>query len=618
MPVVVRRGRPVPHHEVLRHEDQQVHARPRHLARDARQGRGEELPQRRAEPERVPAQAAVARRRSSRRRCSTTRSRSTCSAAPTRARPRSCCAGPSTRTATPTRRSTCGPRPCAPGGSARSRCTARGSRSRRRSGRPSTRRVPRTRWPGIGPEDVDVIQLQDTDAGAEVIHLAENGFCADGEQEALVADGALEIDGRAAGEHRRRAHRQRRADRRVGPAPGARGRAAAARPGGRPPGARATRRSATPSSTARPAPPASRSSRSEPRADDGHPRHAGAGRAPPLRAAARPRARARDGRPPRRRARAEAPGRRGARRGLARAARRRRATGAARGRRRGRDRRRRARRRGRRRRVRRARCSPAISLAAPASDAATARGRVLAATLRDAAVVAGDRRRDADVRGRRRRRRRRRRYVLVPEGAGYRLGAACRVDAGAPTAPTSPDRCVAIPPGAPVRPSTTNGASLTDDDLAAWTALGLALTSADLVGVMRGVLDVTVAYAAERRQYGVPVGSFQAVQHLLAEAHCLMEGSLSVALHASWAVDNLAPDDALRRRPRRQGVLRPRRAHRVRDRGAGARRHRQHVGVHRARVPAARAAVVAVVRRRRRAAPRARSDERLGVTDGLS
>jgi acetyl-CoA C-acetyltransferase len=48
---------------------------------------------------------------------------------------------------------------------------------------------------GIGPEDVDVIQLQDTDAGAEVIHLAENGFCADGEQEALVADGALEIDG---------------------------------------------------------------------------------------------------------------------------------------------------------------------------------------------------------------------------------------------------------------------------------------------------------------------------------------------------------------------------------------------------------------------------------------
>ncbi|HEY3834366.1 MAG TPA: thiolase family protein [Acidimicrobiia bacterium] len=48
---------------------------------------------------------------------------------------------------------------------------------------------------GIGPDDVDVIQLQDTDAGAEVIHLAENGFCADGDQEQLVAGGALEIGG---------------------------------------------------------------------------------------------------------------------------------------------------------------------------------------------------------------------------------------------------------------------------------------------------------------------------------------------------------------------------------------------------------------------------------------
>ena len=48
---------------------------------------------------------------------------------------------------------------------------------------------------GLGPDDVDVIQLQDTDAGAEVYHLAENGFCADGDQEQLIADGATEIDG---------------------------------------------------------------------------------------------------------------------------------------------------------------------------------------------------------------------------------------------------------------------------------------------------------------------------------------------------------------------------------------------------------------------------------------
>src|SRR5581483_2864938 len=48
---------------------------------------------------------------------------------------------------------------------------------------------------GIGPSDVDVIQLQDTDAGAEIIHMAETGFCADGDQEKLIADGATEITG---------------------------------------------------------------------------------------------------------------------------------------------------------------------------------------------------------------------------------------------------------------------------------------------------------------------------------------------------------------------------------------------------------------------------------------
>lgn len=49
---------------------------------------------------------------------------------------------------------------------------------------------------GIGPEDVDVVQLQDTDAGAEIIHMAENGFCADGDQEKLLAEGATEINGK--------------------------------------------------------------------------------------------------------------------------------------------------------------------------------------------------------------------------------------------------------------------------------------------------------------------------------------------------------------------------------------------------------------------------------------
>jgi acetyl-CoA acetyltransferase len=49
---------------------------------------------------------------------------------------------------------------------------------------------------GIGPADVDVAQLQDTESGAELMHMAETGLCEDGEQEALIESGATEIDGR--------------------------------------------------------------------------------------------------------------------------------------------------------------------------------------------------------------------------------------------------------------------------------------------------------------------------------------------------------------------------------------------------------------------------------------
>ena len=51
------------------------------------------------------------------------------------------------------------------------------------------------RLAGIGPDDIDVAQLQDTEAGAEIMHMAENGFCRDGEQEQWLAEGRTEIGG---------------------------------------------------------------------------------------------------------------------------------------------------------------------------------------------------------------------------------------------------------------------------------------------------------------------------------------------------------------------------------------------------------------------------------------
>jgi acetyl-CoA acetyltransferase len=48
----------------------------------------------------------------------------------------------------------------------------------------------------LGPADIDVIQIQDTESGAEIMHMAENGFCAHGEQEKLIHDGATRLGGR--------------------------------------------------------------------------------------------------------------------------------------------------------------------------------------------------------------------------------------------------------------------------------------------------------------------------------------------------------------------------------------------------------------------------------------
>lgn len=49
---------------------------------------------------------------------------------------------------------------------------------------------------GIEPSDIDVAQLQDTESGAEIMHMAETGLCAHSEQEKLLADGETRIGGR--------------------------------------------------------------------------------------------------------------------------------------------------------------------------------------------------------------------------------------------------------------------------------------------------------------------------------------------------------------------------------------------------------------------------------------
>ena len=133
--------------------------------------------------------------------------------------------------------------------------------------------------------------------------------------------------------------------------------------------------------------------------------------------------------------------------------------------------------------------------------------------------------------------------LLVPDGEGHRLA-----QVGLHGAPTGVDLTrpsVIVEPSSPAALVEAGDRPLTADDLTRWTALALALTCADLVGAMRGAVELSSSYAAERRQYGAAIGSFQAVQHMLADAFVAMEGSRSVTLHAAWAVDALPVGEAL-------------------------------------------------------------------------
>jgi Acyl-CoA dehydrogenase, C-terminal domain len=132
--------------------------------------------------------------------------------------------------------------------------------------------------------------------------------------------------------------------------------------------------------------------------------------------------------------------------------------------------------------------------------------------------------------------------ALAPAGPGAVL-------VSVPVEVSTPPVDLTRPSGLPVAgqgPRPVPGARpLTRADLDRWTALGLAVTCAELVGTMRGAVRLARDYALVRQQYGKLIGSFQAVQHLLADAHVATEGSRSIALHAAWAVDALPPDEAL-------------------------------------------------------------------------
>jgi len=73
-----------------------------------------------------------------------------------------------------------------------------------------------------------------------------------------------------------------------------------------------------------------------------------------------------------------------------------------------------------------------------------------------------------------------------------------------------------------------------------------ALVCAEAVGALKDANDATLEYLKTRQQFGVPIGSFQALQHRIVDIHIAAEQALSVSLLACTAVDEEA--DATRRK----------------------------------------------------------------------
>jgi alkylation response protein AidB-like acyl-CoA dehydrogenase len=74
--------------------------------------------------------------------------------------------------------------------------------------------------------------------------------------------------------------------------------------------------------------------------------------------------------------------------------------------------------------------------------------------------------------------------------------------------------------------------------------IATAALAAELVGGMQRTLDITVEYAKTRKQFGKPIGMFQAVQHQCADMYLETESSRSAVYYAGWALEENSPDAA--------------------------------------------------------------------------
>lgn len=88
----------------------------------------------------------------------------------------------------------------------------------------------------------------------------------------------------------------------------------------------------------------------------------------------------------------------------------------------------------------------------------------------------------------------------------------------------------------------TDVQAVDDAALVRATALAAMLVAADALGAAERMLELSVEYSKQRKQFGRPIGSFQAVKHAAAQMLVSVEAAYSIALYAAAALDGGRPD----------------------------------------------------------------------------
>jgi alkylation response protein AidB-like acyl-CoA dehydrogenase len=81
------------------------------------------------------------------------------------------------------------------------------------------------------------------------------------------------------------------------------------------------------------------------------------------------------------------------------------------------------------------------------------------------------------------------------------------------------------------------GGEALEGDAARGSAAGALVVAAELVGVAQRAMEMAVEYARDRKQFGRPIGAYQAVSHRCAQMLLETEGARSGIYYAGWTAD---------------------------------------------------------------------------------